>query len=141
MKYFIRIILILIFLFIMRIALPLLELYPYKLTKDYYLIGTGNKNYIIKDGLLGKTLVNNMYRYGEWIITPNEIYGIKGNRFNLSDNYFYIDRAKDSVTTFEDLTALNKFLKKKGFEGYSMSKSENLVHLKYGNGRDRKFKE
>ena len=139
MKYFKRIIILFFVLIILRIGLPFLDLYPYKLTESYYLIGTGNKSYIIKKGVFGKTLINNMNRQCEWIITPKSIYGLKGSINNFTNDYFYIDKKTDSVCNFDSLSALNKFLKDKGLEDHSMSDSENLVHLKYGNGRNRKF--
>ncbi|OWP74140.1 hypothetical protein BWG23_14870 [Flavobacterium oreochromis] len=110
------------------------------MTENYYLIGTGSNSYIIKKGFFGKTIVNGMTRNGEWIINKDLIYGLKGDRNNLTDNFFLIEMNKDSVHTFENLISLNNFLSEKGIEHYSMSESENLVHLKFGNGRDRKFK-
>ncbi len=141
MKLFFRIITLLFILLVFRIVLPFVDLYPYKFTKEYYLIGTGNKNYIIKNGIFGKTLISDMKRNGDWIITRKAVYGVKGDMYNLENNYFYIDRKTDSVIDFENLRDLNKYIISKGNQRYSMSDSENLVHLKYGNGRDRKFKE
>ncbi|MFK7001514.1 hypothetical protein V3470_10425 [Flavobacterium oreochromis] len=140
MKYFKRLFLLFFVLLSLRLILPFLDLYPYKLTENYYLIGTGSNSYIIKKGFFGKTIVNGMTRNGEWIINKDLIYGLKGDRNNLTDNFFLIEMNKDSVHTFENLISLNNFLSEKGIEHYSMSESENLVHLKFGNGRDRKFK-
>ncbi len=137
MKYIKRIILVLTVIIILRLGLPFLDLYPYKLMDSYYFIGTGNKSYIIKKGFFGKTLVSDMDRQCEWIITSSAIYGHKGDISNLEDDYFYINKATDSVLYFQNLTELNDYLSSQGFNRYSMSDSENISHLKTGN---RKFK-
>ena len=89
---------------------------------------------MLKNGVFGKTLVNNMNRRAEWIINSDDIYGNKGN-----GHYFFINSVNDSVNDFSSLSDLNLFLNKRGLENFDISKSENLTHLKYGLGRNRKY--
>lgn len=113
-------------------------LYPYKLTDDYYIVGTGNKNFSIKKGYFGRAIINDFYYTGSWIITPKSIYGNKGKI--IETNYFYIDRKTDKVYNFYDLYTFNKFLQKNNLSNFESSGKEKILNLMYDNGRNRKFK-
>lgn len=130
LKIAIALISFLIILLIFRIILPIYDLYAYKLTDEYYLVGVGNKKYEIRREIFGKPIISNITLSGEWIITPNEIYGIKGNPGSIDDDYFFLGKSGDAIAVFDDLYSLNQFLKEKGFEEYSMLNSEKVVHLK-----------
>lgn len=130
LKFAIVIISFLIFLLILRIVLPTYDLYPYKLTDGYYLVGVGNKKYEIRKEIFGKPIISNITLNGEWIITANEIYGMKGNQGSSDDDYFFLEKRSDAIAVFDDLFSLNQFLKEKGYEEYSMFNSEKVVHLK-----------
>src|SRR6476469_4294093 len=110
----------LILLLILRIILQAYDLYPYKLTDEYYLVGVGNKKYEIRREIFGKHNISNITLNAEWIITPNEIYGIKGNPGSIDEDYFFLAKNGDAIAVFDDLFSLNQFLKEKGFEEYSM---------------------
>ncbi len=135
MKAFKKILFLITILIILRLTLPLIDLYSYNLTKDYYLVGKCCNSYTLKKGFFGITLIEDMNRQSEWIINSNAIYGFNGK----SKKYFYINQKTNEVTNFDNLHTFNNFLKSHQIDRFNMSKSENLVHLKFGNGRDRKF--
>ena len=135
MRYLKKILFLIIILLTLRISLPYFDLYSYKITENYVLVGKCCDNYVLKKGFFGKTLVSKMNRRSDWIIGTKEIYGNKGN-----NNYFFIDKQDDSVFDFNSLSELNIFLEKRNINKYNMSKSENLSHLKFNNERERKYK-
>lgn len=137
MKLFKFFLITVIVLFVIALTLAFFGIRPYKLEGDYYLLGKSTNSYVIQKGRFGKTLVSDMDRQCEWIITSSAIYGHKGDVSNLEDDYFYINKATDSVLYFQNLTELSDYLSSQGFNRYSMSDSENISHLKTGN---RKFK-
>lgn len=100
------------------------------------------KEYSIKKGVFSSALIKGKTSSAEWIITDKYIYGINKAVTNAEyeiKEYYIIDRKRATVTVFDDLRNLNNQLKTMGLPSYNMSKSENIVHLKYG-GRNRKFK-
>lgn len=130
MKYLKKFIIVSFLLLVIRVIFPFLDLYPYLLTKDYFLIGYGFNRYCIKDGYFGKILVTSMEKDSEWMIDSNYIYGHKGNIFNLTDDYFLVNCKNDSVIFFEDLSDLNNYLRDKNLKPFNMTDCESVLHLR-----------
>lgn len=144
MKIVKRLFLVGIVLVVFRIVLPFIEFYPFQLTKEFYLVGKGywNDSFSIRKGIFGKDLLE-MSRNSEWMINDDFVYGNKGksSKTKAFKKYFLIDRKTNEVIEFNSLIEMNTYLKSINVKPYDMSDSENIVHLKYGLGRDRKFKE
>lgn len=130
MKYFKIFLFGTIFLFVLRVILPFLDLYPYQLTKEYFLIGYGSNNYCIKDGYFGKIILSSMERDSEWMIDSDYIYGHKGNYYNLEDDYFIINRKNNSSVLFSELSELNNYLSERNIKSFNMTDSESVLHLR-----------
>lgn len=83
-----------------------------------------------------------MSRNSEWIINDDFVYGNKGesSRTKIFKKYFLINRRINEVIEFNSLIEMNTYLKSINLKPYDMSDAENIVHLKYGLGRNRKFK-
>lgn len=137
MKYSKKILINFVLILFLVLFLKIFNFFPYKLTKEFLFTRTITNGYVIKKSYFGKSYVKDMGSLSEWIINPSAIYGHKGNRFNLVDDYFYIDRKNDSVLFFGELSELNKFLRKKGYKMYDMSDSEKILHLERS---ERKYK-
>ena len=88
-KYFLRFIVVVILIYILKIGLLFSDLHPFKLSDNFYLIGNGSEDYTIQKGFFGKTVVSNLTsRCG--VITPSSIYGHMGNN---PGRYFYLNKA------------------------------------------------
>ena len=136
-KYVLKFIGVLILVYIIKVGLLFSDLHPFKLSEEYYLIGHGSDDYTIQKGFFGKTVVSNMNNHCSWIITPGSIHGYLGG---IPSRYFYLDKETSETNYFINRSEFKKYLKLKGQKPYDMSDEESLVHLKYGNGRDRKYK-
>lgn len=128
-KYFIAIIIAGILIINFKTVSPFLDLFPYQLTKEYKLFGYFN-NYCIKGRYSEKPLVSEMKRNSEWMIDSNYIYGHRGNRFNLVNDYFAINRKNNSTIFFEDLSDLNNYLRDKNLKPFNMTDCESVLHLR-----------
>lgn len=137
MKYLKKIVVICIFAFSAGVMLKLFDFYPHRLTKEFIITKTITNGYVIKKNYFGKSYVKEMGSLSEWTIKSNAIYGYKGDKYNLEDDYFYLDTANDSVVFFGELSELNKFLTKKGYDNYDISDSEKILHLRRS---ERKYK-
>jgi hypothetical protein len=95
------------------------------MTSDYDLVScSGNEIYVSN--------ING------WIIEKNLIYGVLSN----PHKYFVLgiyDSDKSTLVLYGSMSKLNSYLKTQGISSYNMSKEENLSHLKFGNGRNRKY--
>ena len=136
-KYFLRFIAVVILIYILKIGLLFSDLHPFKLSDNFYLIGNGSEDYTIQKGFFGKTVVSNLTSRCRWVITPSSIYGYTGDN---QGRYFYLNKAAFETNYFVNFSSFRKHLSSNGHKKYTESESEGLVHLKYGNGRDRKYK-
>ena len=78
-----------------------------------------------------KLLVDNI---NGWIIEDGVIYGA----FD-SASYFSFEFNGESVSTYDSLIKMNAYLRRKGLQSYDMNREENIYHLLYSNGRNRKY--
>ena len=85
-KYISGFIVVIIILYIIKIGLIFSNFHPYKLIDNYYLIGMGDKNYVIKKGVFGATIVDNLTYGCGWIITPSSLHGYLGEY----NRYFFV---------------------------------------------------
>ncbi len=69
-----------------------------------------------------------------WIIKNPYIYGVCSN-----GEYFAIDCEGYSITKMASLTQMNLWLRANLLPDYNMSDEENITHLKYGGGKNRKY--
>jgi hypothetical protein len=69
-----------------------------------------------------------------WIIDGDFIYGAFEG-----DKYFGFELNDNSASVFHSMREMNSFLKKNGLQFYDLSNEENVSHLLYGNGRNRKY--
>jgi hypothetical protein len=69
-----------------------------------------------------------------WVIADKWLIGSCG-----TDQYFAIERVSGEKRLFSDLRSFNQFITSQGLKRYNMSDEENVSHLKYGGGRNRKY--
>jgi hypothetical protein len=70
-----------------------------------------------------------------WIIRPEHLYGAYAE-----EAYFLINLENLAVTRFNNLRELNMTLKVNNYPRYHMNDEENISHLKYHGGRNRKYR-
>lgn len=70
-----------------------------------------------------------------WIIRPGHLYGAYAR-----EAYFLINLENLAVTHFNNLRELNMALKVNNYPRYHMNDEENISHLKYHGGRNRKYR-
>jgi len=69
-----------------------------------------------------------------WVVTDKWLIGSCG-----TDQYFAIERTSEKKQLFSGLHSFNVFIISQGLKRYNMSDEENVSHLKYGGGKNRKY--
>ncbi len=91
------------------------------MTSNYSLVTCSNNESIVAD-------------VSGWIIEGEFIYGTFG-----ANKYFGLKLDGELVSTFDSLHEINNYLKGKSLQYYDMDREENVYHLRYGGGRNRKY--
>ena len=87
--------------------------------------------YDLRSARAGMLLVKDV---NGWIVAPQLLFG----SFD-STKYFAIELSNQRVQSFESMSGMNAFLRDRHLSPYDMSSEENVSHMKYGGGRDRKY--